>query len=67
MNDVATTEAPKLGAKAIAELAEQLNSLLRLRTNAIGMKLFESLDEFNAVQGLRRPAHGLGLRRAARS
>jgi uncharacterized protein (DUF169 family) len=58
MNDAPATDAPALGAKAIAELAEQLNALLRLRTNPIGMKLFESLDEFNAVPGLRRPAEG---------
>jgi uncharacterized protein (DUF169 family) len=58
MNDAPATDAPVLGAKAIAELAEQLNALLRLRTNPIGMKLFESLDEFNAVPGLRRPAPG---------
>ena len=56
MNDV--IEAPAISAKDLAELSEQLNQLLRLRTNAIGMKLFDDLDAMNAVQGLRRPAPG---------
>ena len=44
MNDAPTiAEAPPMDGKAIAELAEQLNQLLRLRTFAIGMKLFEDL------------------------
>jgi uncharacterized protein (DUF169 family) len=45
-------------ARTIAELAAQLEQLLRLRTFPIGMKLFESLDEMSAVPGLRRPAEG---------
>ncbi len=45
-------------AKTVAELGEQLTQLLRLRTFPIGMKLFENLDEMNAVPGLRRPTPG---------
>ena len=42
MNDAPTlTDAASLDGKAIADLAEQLNQLLRLRTFPIGMKLFE--------------------------
>jgi uncharacterized protein (DUF169 family) len=44
--------------KTTAELAGQLEQLLRLRTLPIGMKLFESADEMAAVPGLRRPAKG---------
>ena len=59
MNDAPTmTEAPPLDGKAIAELAEQLNQLLRLRTFPIGMKLFEDLDAMADVPGLRRPPRG---------
>jgi hypothetical protein len=59
MNDAPTmTEAPPLDGKAIAELAEQLNQLLRLRTFPIGMKLFEDLDTMANVPGLRRPPRG---------
>ncbi len=47
-----------LDAKAIAELAEQLTALLRLRTLPIGMKLFEDLEEMAKVPGLRRPPQG---------
>ena len=52
------TETPKLDGKAIAELAEQLNQLLRLRTFPIGMKLFEDKAAMEAVPGLRRPPKG---------
>ncbi len=64
MNDVvevaetARADAPPLGAKEIADIAEQLNQLLRLRTNPIGMKLFEDLAEMEKVPGVRRPAPG---------
>src|SRR6201996_2187553 len=59
MNDAPTiAEAPPIDGKAIAELAEQLNQLLRLRTFAIGMKLFEDLDAMADVPGLRRPPKG---------
>src|SRR5258708_11683983 len=56
MNDApALAEAPSLDGRAIAELSEQLNQLLRLRTFPIGMKLFEDLDAMANVPGLRRP------------
>ena len=46
MNDAPTlTDTPPLSGKAIAELAEQLNQLLKLRTFPIGMKLFEDVEE----------------------
>jgi uncharacterized protein (DUF169 family) len=48
-------EASSLDGKAIADLAEQLNQLLRLRTFPIGMKLFEDPDAMANVPGLRRP------------
>ena len=50
--------APALDAKAIAELAEQLDRLLKLRTFPIGMKLFGDKAAMEAVPGLRRPARG---------
>ena len=59
MNDAPTlADAPPLDGKAIAELAEQLNQLLRLRTFPIGMKLFEDLEAMADVPGLRRPPKG---------
>jgi len=59
MNDAPiTTDTPALDAKAIAELAEQLNQLLKLRTFPIGMKLFTDAAEMEAVPGLRRPTKG---------
>jgi uncharacterized protein (DUF169 family) len=56
MNDM--PETPTLDGKVIADLAEQLNQLLRLRTFPIGMKLFEDIAEMEAIPGLRRPAQG---------
>jgi hypothetical protein len=58
MNAPVSADTPALGAKALAELAEQLTQLLRLRTFPIGMKLFENLDEMAAIPGLRRPTKG---------
>ncbi len=59
MNDMPTTQDnPPLDGKAIADLAEQLNQLLRLRTFPIGMKLFADVAAMEAVPGLRRPAKG---------
>ena len=59
MNDApALADAPSLDGKAIAELSEQLNQLLRLRTFPIGMKLFADVAEMEAVPGLRRPTKG---------
>jgi uncharacterized protein (DUF169 family) len=56
MNDM--PESAALDGKVIAELAEQLNQLLRLRTFPIGMRLFEDIAEMQAIPGLRRPAKG---------
>ncbi len=56
MNDM--PDAPTPDGKQIAELAEQLNQLLRLRTFPIGMKLFADKAEMEAVPGLRRPPKG---------
>jgi uncharacterized protein (DUF169 family) len=51
-------ETQSLDGRTIAELAEQLSQLLRLRTLPIGMKLFEDLDEMARLPGLRRPPKG---------
>jgi len=51
-------DAPPLDAATLAGLAGELNDLLRLRTLAIGMKLFESVEAMAAVPGLRRPPVG---------
>jgi uncharacterized protein (DUF169 family) len=58
MDDLVTEEEPKLSGKALAEMAEQLHQLLRIRTFPIGMKLFEDLDEMARIPGLRRPHAG---------
>ena len=57
MNDMPSTPdiaSPSLDSKTIADLAEQPNQLLRLRTFPIGMKLFEDVTRMEAVPGLRR-------------
>lgn len=56
MNDM--PDAPLPDGKTVADLAEQLNQLLKLRTLPIGMKLFADVAEMEAVPGLRRPAAG---------
>ena len=53
-----TTEAGPPDAAAIAELANSLADLLRLRTLPIGMKLFRNQAEMEAIPGLRRPTAG---------
>jgi uncharacterized protein (DUF169 family) len=59
MNDQPLTpDTPALDGKQIADLAEQLSQLLRLRTMPIGMKLFTDKAAMEAVPGLRRPAKG---------
>lgn len=54
--DITETQPPD--ATALAQLAEQLTGLLRLRTLPIGMKLFEEVAAMEAIPGLRRPAQG---------
>jgi len=39
------------------ELLKQLNSLLRLRTTPIGMKMFEHLADLDQIERLRRPSN----------
>ncbi len=59
MNDAAVAASvPALDAKAIADLADQLSQLLRLRTLPIGMKGFADLEAMANVPGLRRPPKG---------
>ena len=58
MNDAPEAAARPLDARALTDLAGQLVELLKLRTLPIGMKLFESADEFAKVPGLRRPPAG---------
>ena len=54
----AVSSAAPPGAEALAQLAERLTQLLRLRTFPIGMKLFESVEAMASVPGLRRPPKG---------
>lgn len=42
----------------LAGLAQDLTELLRLRTLAIGMKLFEDVAALDSIPGLRRPKQG---------
>src|SRR5258708_5776375 len=56
--DDALTEARSPGARELADLAEQLTQVLRVRTFPIGMKLLEDLDAMVAVPGVRRPTAG---------
>jgi uncharacterized protein (DUF169 family) len=56
--DAQQSDRPQLDARTIADLAEQLDRLLKLRTFPIGMKLFEDKAAMEAVPGLRRPAKG---------
>ena len=47
-----------VSAAELRDLNERLNACLKLRTFAIGMKQFKTLEEMNQVQGLRRPKEG---------
>jgi uncharacterized protein (DUF169 family) len=38
-----------------SSLVAELNSLLRLRTTPIGMKLFETIEEMESIERVRRP------------
>ena len=52
MSELITTDATNLDG---AEVVAGLNRFLRLRTTPIGMKLFESVDEMEAIPRIRRP------------
>ena len=49
----------QFGAADLKDMAERATALLRLRTLPVGMKLFENLDDMNAVPRLRRPKAGV--------
>jgi len=57
MND-AVVKAATPDAKQLADLAERLNQLLRLRSFPIGMKLLEDPQVMAAIPGVRRPPAG---------
>ena len=48
----------QVGAEQLAQLAGKLTDLLKIRTMPIGMKRFQSQEEFESVKGLRRPKAG---------
>lgn len=48
----------QVGAEQLAQLAGKLVDHLKIRTMPIGMKRFKSQQEFESVQGLRRPKAG---------
>jgi len=45
-------------AQELKELAAKLQDLLRIRTLPIGMKQFETIEDMERIQGLRRPKPG---------
>ena len=53
-----STDAAAPDASALAELANALSDLLRLRSLPFGMKLFRDQEEMEAIPGLRRPPEG---------
>lgn len=52
------TPPEKITGQMLAEATEKLNELLRVRTLAIGMKLFEDPAALDGIKGLRRPTEG---------
>ncbi len=52
MSDLISSDHSNLDFK---EIVNSLNQLLRIRTTPIGMKLFEKVDEMEAVERIRRP------------
>ncbi len=52
MSDVITTD---LESYSWSELVDSLNRLLRLRTTPIGMKMFSTVAEMEAIEKIRRP------------
>jgi uncharacterized protein (DUF169 family) len=55
MSEAKDTEPAKTEAYDWTALINDLNSLLRLRTTPIGMKLFRSVEEMEAIPKIRRP------------
>ena len=47
-----------MGPAALKELAGKLNHLLKIRSLPIGLKQYTSVEEMEAVHGLRRPTKG---------
>jgi len=47
-----------VGAAELRDLAVKLHELIKIRSLPIGMKQFESVEEFDKIQGLRRPKPG---------
>ena len=52
MSDIITTDAATFDG---AQVVDGLNRFLRLRTTPIGMKLFETVEEMEAIPRIRRP------------
>ncbi len=52
MNEIIVTESSNFNLK---EIVASLNNLLKLRTIPIGMKMFESIEEMESIQKIRRP------------
>ena len=52
------TPPEKIDSKMLAEASARLIDLLRIRTQPIGMRLFEDPAEMEKIQGLRKPTEG---------
>ena len=52
------TPPEKIDGKMLAEASGKLIELLRIRTQPIGMKLFEDPKDMEKIQGLRKPTDG---------
>ena len=53
------TPPEKIDGKMLAEASGKLIELLRIRTQPIGMKLFEDPADMDKVQGVRKPTDGM--------
>ena len=53
------TPPEKIEGKMLAEATGKLIELLRLRTQPIGMKLFENPADMDKVEGVRKPTDGM--------
>ena len=52
------TPPEKIDGKMLADASAKLIDLLRIRTQPIGMRLFENAKDMEKIQGLRRPTEG---------